>query len=66
MKQLNKILKTFEKTKKQLDVLVANTTTQINSNQRLIDRVEQQSEVLAAERLRAQQVADNISSLINP
>ena len=66
MKQLTKILKTFEKTKRQLDSLVASTTTKIDSNADLIVKVRGENTALSAERLRAQHVADNIDALINP
>mgnify|MGYP005849036535 FL=1 len=64
MIQLNKILKSFQKTIDQLEQLTASNNVEVSRNTEQIDRLQEKSLLLIAEAQAAKETADNLKALI--
>ncbi len=64
MIQLNKILKSFQKTIDQLDQLTAANNIEVSRNTEQIDRLQEKNLILIAEAQAAKETAENLKALI--
>lgn len=64
-KTLSKILKTFEKTKSELEGFITDVTQRLTENHKVIHRLEDENDALRKESAKALQVYKNIDDLIN-
>ncbi|MBD3875019.1 hypothetical protein IEG05_07180 [Pseudomonas kunmingensis] len=66
MIQLNKILKSFQKTIDQLEQLTATNNIEVSRNTEQIDRLQEKNLILIAEAQAAKETAENLKALIGP
>jgi uncharacterized coiled-coil protein SlyX len=66
MIQLNKILKSFQKTIDQLEQLTAANNIEVSRNTEQIDRLQEKNLILIAEAQAAKETAENLKALIGP
>ena len=66
MIQLNKILKSFQKTIDQLEQLTAANNVEVSRNTEQIDRLQEKNLILIAEAQAAKETAENLKALIGP
>ncbi|WP_100632566.1 hypothetical protein [Pseudomonas qingdaonensis] len=66
MIQLNKILKSFQKTIDQLEQLTAANNVEVSRNTEQIDRLQEKNLLLIAEAQAAKETADNLKALVGP
>ncbi|MCW8160696.1 hypothetical protein [Stutzerimonas stutzeri] len=64
MIQLNKILKSFQKTIDQLEQLTAANNIEVSRNTEQIDRLQEKNLLLIAEAQAAKETAENLKALI--
>lgn len=64
MIQLNKILKSFQKTIDQLEQLTAANNVEVSRNTEQIDRLQEKNLILIAEAQAAKETAENLKALI--
>jgi len=64
MIQLNKILKSFQKTIDQLEQLTAANNIEVSRNTEQIDRLQEKNLILIAEAQAAKETAENLKALI--
>jgi uncharacterized coiled-coil protein SlyX len=64
MIQLNKILKSFQKTIDQLEQLTAANNVEVSRNTEQIDRLQEKNLLLIAEAQAAKETAENLKALI--
>ena len=64
MIQLNKILKSFQKTIDQLEQLAASNNIEVSRNTEQIDRLQEKNLLLIAEAQAAKETAENLKALI--
>ena len=64
MIQLNKILKSFQKTIDQLEQLTATNNVEVSRNTEQIDRLQEKNMILIAEAQAAKETAENRKALI--
>ena len=64
MIQLNKILKSFQKTIDQLEQLTATNNIEVSCNTEQIDRLQEKNLILIAEAQAAKETAENLKALI--
>lgn len=64
MIQLQKILKSFQKTIDQLEQLTAANNIEVSRNTEQIDRLQEKNLILIAEAQAAKETADNLKALI--
>lgn len=64
MIQLNKILKSFQKTIDQLEQLTATNNVEVSRNTEQIDRLQEKNLLLIAESQAAKETAEKLSALI--
>lgn len=64
MIQLNKILKSFQKTVDQLEQLTAANNVEVSRNTEQIDRLQEKNLLLIAEAQAAKETAENLKALI--
>lgn len=64
MIQLNKILKSFQKTIDQLEQLTASNNVEVSGNAEQIDRLQEKNLMLLAESQAAKETAEKLSALI--
>lgn len=64
MIQLQKILKSFQKTIDQLEQLTAANNIEVSRNTEQIDRLQEKNLILIAEAQAAKETADNLKTLI--
>jgi uncharacterized coiled-coil protein SlyX len=66
MIQLNKILKSFQKTIDQLEQLTAANNIEVSRNTEQIDRLQEKNLLLIAEAQAAKETAENLKALVGP
>ncbi|WP_313712718.1 MULTISPECIES: hypothetical protein [Pseudomonas] len=66
MIQLNKILKSFQKTIDQLEQLTAANNVEVSRNTEQIDRLQEKNLILIAEAQAAKETAENLKALVGP
>ncbi|ANI14306.1 hypothetical protein A9C11_10050 [Pseudomonas citronellolis] len=66
MIQLNKILKSFQKTIDQLEQLTATNNIEVSRNTEQIDRLQEKNLILIAEAQAAKETAENLKALVGP
>lgn len=64
MIQLNKILKSFQKTIDQLEQLTAANNVEVSRNTEQIDRLQEKNLILIAEAQAAKETAENLKALV--
>lgn len=64
MIQLNKILKSFQKTIDQLEQLTAANNVEVSRNTEQIDRLQEKNLILLAEAQAAKETAENLKALV--